>query len=305
MLDIRAQTSTPPLDTRLARLAGRQYGVVARTQLLALGFTRSAIATRVRGGRLHRLHSGVYAVGHAQVPVKGRWLAAVLACGPGAVLSHRSAARLWGLLGGTGTLVDVSSTRRPRARHPVRVHRTRTLSPADISAHERIPVTSVARTLLDLGEVAPPRHVERALNQAEVLRLLDGRAITAVLERADGRRGAMVLRAALDAPPVFTRSEFEEALVALVRATGLPAPRMNTFVEGWEVDAYWPQHKLAVELDSRRFHHTAHRFEADRARDVELLKAGVRTARITDKRLSEAPDDVAVDLRILLGDRRR
>ena len=123
-----------------------------------------------------------------------------------------------------------------------------------------------------------------------------------MLARANGRRGAGVLRAALATEPAFTRSELEERFLALVRAAGLPSPRMNTFVEGFEVDAYWPQQKLAVELDSRRYHHTTRNFETDRERDVILLKAGVRTARITDKRLRDAPQAVAGDLHTLVVD---
>jgi very-short-patch-repair endonuclease len=301
MLNSSALRPTPPVDAAIAALAARQHGVVALGQLAGLGLDRNAVAYRVRVGRLHRLHPGVFAVGHAVVTRRGRFMAAVLSCGDRALLSHRSAAVHWGLLSDTGARAEVSTPRQRRSRPGVRVHVTRTLVRRDAAIHDGIPITSVARTLLDLADVAPPRHVERALHQADVLRLFDLRALDAVLARANGRRGAAVLRAALAEPPVFTRSEFEEAFLALVRAAGLPAPRMNAFAEGFEVDAYWPDHKLAVELDSRRYHFTRKRFETDRERDIVLLRAGVRTARVTDTRLSRAPQGVAGDLRALLA----
>ena len=291
----------PPVEAQIAALARAQHGVVGLRQLLALGLSRSAVAYRLRSGRLHRVMPGVLAVGHDLLTSKGRFMAAVLSCGEGSLLSHRSAACHRALLGGSFALVDVSCPRQRRARAGLRVHRTRTLAPRDVTVHDGIPVTSVARTLLDLADVAPRRLVERAIHQAEILRVFDLRAVDDVLARANGRRGAAVLRAALAQEPAFTRSELEEALLALVASAGLPRPRMNTLVEGHEVDAYWPEHRLAVELDSRRYHHTTRNFESDRQRDVILLKAGVRTARITDKRLSTAPQAVANDLRELLS----
>ena len=288
------------MDHSIAALARAQHAVVALWQLVALGIDRNAVAYRVRVGRLQRIHVGVFAVAHARLTRQGYAMAAVLACGPGAVLSHRWAARQWGLLGGAPVRPEVSCPRR-RRRPGITTHRA-DLPDAHMTVHDGIPVTSVARTLLDLADVAPPRLVERALHQAEVLRLFDLRALEDVLARANGRRGAGVLRAALATEPAFTRSELEERFLALVRAAGLPSPRMNTFVEGFEVDAYWPQQKLAVELDSRRYHHTTRNFETDRERDVILLKAGVRTARITDKRLRDAPQAVAGDLHTLVVD---
>jgi very-short-patch-repair endonuclease len=297
-------SGSSPVDGALAALARAQHAVVARRQLAALGIGDNAIAYRLRVGRLHRIHRAVFAVGHPLLTQPGRYMAAVLACGPDAVLSHRAAARHWGLLGGGSGFVDVSCPDRRRPARPIRAHRTR-LDAADSTVRDGIPVTSVPRTVLDLADVAPPRLVERALHQAEVLRLFDLRAIHDVLARAHGRHGTVILRAALAEPPVFTRSEFEEAFLALTRAAGLPPPRMNTFVEGFEVDAYWPQHKLAVELDSRRFHLTRKRFESDRERDIALLKAGIRTARITDTRLRDTPQQVARDLDALLVDSAR
>jgi very-short-patch-repair endonuclease len=271
----------------------------------ALGLGRGAIRHRIGSGRLHRVLPRVYAVGHEILTVEGRFMAATLYCGAGAALSHRSAAHHWGLLASAAATVDISCPRQRRSTGTVRVHEMGSLRPADLTTHEAIPVTTVARTLLDLAEVAPPRHVERALDQAEVLRRFDLRAVDEVLARAHGRRGAPVLRAALDEHgrgPSLTRSELEEAFLALVRASDLPRPRLNARVAGFEVDAYWPAQRLAVELDGAAYHHTPRAFEGDRRRDIALLKAGVRTARVTRRRLGRDPQEVVADLRALLVD---
>jgi very-short-patch-repair endonuclease len=276
--------------------------VVHKARHTALRLNRGSIAHRIRVGRLHRVHPGVYAVGHPIISLKGRFMAATFATGPGAVISHRSAAILHGLLGSAAARIDVTSRCRRSPGRSIRAHQTRTLAPQDVTAVDGIPVTSIARTLLDLTDVVPARHVERALDQAELLRGFDLVALEDVLARGNGRR-TKKLRAALAQHrrgPTLTRSELEEAFLALVDRAGLPRPRMNERVCGYTVDAYWPRLGLVVEIDSFKYHRTRSRFEADRRRDVALQTAGLRTARFTDLRIEYEPDAVARDLRALV-----
>jgi predicted transcriptional regulator of viral defense system len=298
MHDSHASSSTPPVDARIAGLAQRQHGVVSALQLRALGIQRGSIAHRLQTGRLHRIHAAVYAVGHPLLSLKGQFMAATLAAGAGAAISHRSAAHLHGLLATTATKIHVSSPRRVERSRTLKPHQTRTLAPQDLTTVDDIPVTSVARTLLDLATVAPQRDVERALDQAEILRLFDLNAVDDVLARANGRdtkRLEAALRSQRDGP-TLTRSELEEAFIALVDDAGLPRPQMNTAVCGFEVDAYWREHGVVVEIDSYRYHRTRRAFEADRRRDIALQAAGIRTARVTDRRINADPQEVAQDL---------
>jgi predicted transcriptional regulator of viral defense system len=298
----RGSGSTPPPDARIAELARAQHGLVAFRQLRSLGLGRDAIAYRAKTGRLHRIHPGVYAVGHRILALKGQYMAAALAAGDGAAISHRSAAQLHGLLAATTARIDVSSPRRLKPTRAIRPHQTRTLAPRDVTTVDGIPVTTVARTLLDLVAVAPQRHVERAIDQAEILRTFDLAALDDVVSRANGRatkRLERALQAHRDGP-AMTRSELEEAFLALVAEARLPRPRINARVCGYEVDAYWPDRGVVVELDSYRYHHTRRAFESDRRRDIALQAAGIRTARITDRRINREPRAVVTDLRRLV-----
>jgi hypothetical protein len=237
------------IDRRIAVIAGRQHGVVSARQLRVAGVSRTAVADRVADGRLRPLHRCVYAIG--PLTQRGRWLAAVLALGPHAVLSHRDAAVLHGLRRGERRAIDVTAPRRARRRRGITVHETRPLHPADHTRVEGIPVTSVPRTLLDLAERLPPTQLRRAYEEAERLRLLDVRAIQALLERSNGRRGVPALRALIGYDPsaaVEAESELELRFLDLVRQARLPPPRMNVLVEGYLVDAYWPSARLVVEL---------------------------------------------------------
>ena len=254
MHDSRAESSTPALDARIAALALRQHGVVSARQLNALGVERGALAHRLKTGRLHRIHRGVYAPGHPILSLKAQVMVAVLAAGDGAVISHAAAALLHGLLAFNAYRIDVSSPRRLQRSATLRPHQTRTLRPEDVTTVDGIPVTTVARTLLDLAATAPQRHVERALDQAEILRVFDARALEEQIARANGRatkRLAAALARHRDGP-TLTRSELEEAFLALIDRAGLPRPRTNTRVCGVEVDAYLPEHRLVVEVDSYR-----------------------------------------------------
>jgi very-short-patch-repair endonuclease len=288
---------------KVAMLAERQHGVVAYRQLLELGIGRGAIHRRVRAGVLHPVHRGVYCVGHRRIPVRGRWMAAVLACGPTALLSHGSAALLWGLLMTSGSRIDVMTARRTRHnRSGIALHRTRRLHPDDRSSRDGIPVTSVARTLLDLAPRLPSRRLARAIDQADRLAMFDMRAAESLLRRSGGHPGRGPLERALRGyrTPAATRSELERRFLSLCQEAGLPRPQANVAVEGVEVDIAWPDRRLVVELDGYEFHRTRARFEQDRSRDGDLLIAGYRVLRITHRRLeSDAPGVVATVRRLL------
>ena len=277
----------PARGPSIARLAGRQHGVVARTQLGVLGLDRSAIRRRVRAGTLHPVHDGrVYAIGCDPLSVSGRYLAAVMACGTGAVLSHRSAADLWGLRPNSWWL-DVTATRGKNRIQGIEVHSTRMLAPQDFTVHEAIPVTTVARTLLDLSAVVRPQELAKAIDRAERLRLFDLKAVTEVLDRANGRRGAGALRRAIAVyEPSTQKSELERRFKRLLQTTtGIPTPLFNAAVEGeqstHEVDAFWPASRLAVQLDGFEFHRTRRDRERDADSDADLELGGLRVMRLT------------------------
>ena len=298
----RTKKHRPP-DRVVAELAAAQYGVVAKRQLLAIGLSPSGIKRRVAAGRLLPLHRAVYAVGHSAIERRGHWLAAVLACGPDAVLSHRSAAALLGIRETAQTRIDVTTGRKAsRGQEGIRLHRAR-LDEGDVTTHHRIPTTSLPRTLLDLASCTPLDAVVRALEEAERRRLIDTAPIHPLLERANGHQGAGRLAKALaayDPRATRTRSELERAFLALCRTRHLPPPTLNTLIEGYEVDAVWAERKLIVELDGYAYHRTRAAFERDRRRDAALLRAGYRTLRVTALRLKAEPDAVLADVGVLL-----
>jgi very-short-patch-repair endonuclease len=270
----------------VAELAGGQWGVVSLAQLRAAGLSYDAVRSRVRAGRLHRLHHGVYAVGHTVLKREGRWLAAILACGDGALLSHRSAAAYWGLLQSAATRTDVTTPRRRAPNATIRLHRSRSLIARDTDTHRGIPITSVARTLLDLAATVKPDRLERALAQAEHLELYDHRAITELLARANGHRGKTALTKATARAPKVTRSDWEARLLKLVRDAALPEPLVNLSLAApdhprLEVDFCWPSYHLIVETDGWESHRTRAAFEADRRRDAALQADGYRVVRFT------------------------
>ena len=285
-------------------LAGRQHGVVSHRQLLRLGLGRGAITHRSAAGRLHPVHIGVYAVGHPKLTERGRWLAAVLACGPGAVLSHRSAAALWGLRATSRPAPEVSAPRTHSHCRGVHVHLPRRLHTEDRRVRDAIPITSVARTLLDLAEVVPLAQLERAFEEAERTRLLDMSSLQALTSRSNGRRGLrqlMPLLASHRDPAPLTRSELERKFLALCETAGIPRPAVNARLAGLEVDMVWQEPQLVVELDGFAFHRTRAAFERDRSRDATLQLEGYRVLRITARRLDTDPEGVARTVRSLLG----
>lgn len=290
-------------DRRIGDLAERQHGVVARSQLLDLGVGRRAIEHRIACGRLRVVHRGVYAVGHSSLTRAGRFMAAVLAGGPDAVLSHRSAAALRGLRVPSGGAIEVSVPVRRRAPAGVRFRHT-DVPPDERTVHLGVPVTTVSRTLLDLAAVLRPGAVERAMHEAEVLRLVDELSVPALIERHPGRPGVPALRhilAAADLGADVTDSELEDAFVTFARRYRLPRPLLNRTVLGFRVDALWPDARLAIELDGRTTHLTRRRFETDRVRDRALTAAGWRVVRVTWRQLHDDPGALAADLRRILS----
>lgn len=290
----------------LAEIAEGQHGVVSHAQLAAIGIGRGAVKYRVAQGRLHRAHRGVYAVGHPRLTVEGKVWAAVLACGgPGlAVVSHRAAAAAWELRPWPTGAIDVTSFRRSDPRPGIRVHHSRTLDPVadvDESPHG-FPVTTVARTLVDLADVLSPHAIERIVHRAEVLRLLD----VSKLAPPAGRR-SHALQSALDtlalAEPQVTENDLEEAFLAIVSAAGLPRPRTQVWLCGSRVDFFWPEHAVIVEVDGRGAHLRPSAFEGDRRRDGELQLAGYRVFRFTRRQVLREPRYVVERLRAILTPR--
>ena len=277
-------------------MAAQQGGVVAARQLLALGIRKGAIDYWLRCRRLHVVHRGVYAVGHPVLGETGRLWAALLACGPGAVISHRSAARLWGIRPNNRSAIDVTVPGRTRHRRKgIDIHLVRHLDPRDVTTVDGIPMTTVARALLDMAEVIPKSQLPRAIAEAEYLRLLDLKAVQDVLSRSSGRRGQRPLSAALTdvAPKERTRSDLEEAFLEFCDQRAIPRPKVNTKIDGHEVDMVWLEYGLIVELDGYQAHRTRRAFEADRRRDAAyLLDHDLRTIRVTQRWLTREPDDL-------------
>jgi hypothetical protein len=296
-------------ERTVAALAKRQHGVISLAQLRRLGLTSSGVRNRVACGRMTPVHEGVYATGHAPLSQTGRWMAAVLACGPGSALCGRSAGALHGLIKERAVIEVVAPGRRGKARPGVTVRERTLLEPRDRTAVDGIPCTSVARTLLDLAATLWPDELVRACERAEELRLFDLRAIDDVVERNRGRRGVRRLRIAVDsmrpAEPAV-RSELERLFLRLCEREGLPRPHVNAWIElpggGLEVDFSWPAARLVVEVDGAAYHSDTVAFERDRERDRQLLLAGWRVMRVTWRQLTLQPADLGSALRALLAD---
>lgn len=303
---MRGKCSTRETDRIVAQLAERQHGVVGRWQLLSAGIGRRAIDERM-GRRLHGIHRGVYAVGYPTARLESRWMAAVLAGGRSAVLSHRSAAQLWGLA--------------PRSRHPADITRSSYFRPhPQIHAHrgvildderthiEGIPVTTAPRTVLDFAADASRRQVERALNEMEVRGLTDHFSVPDLLERYPRRRGSAVLRVLFSEGSELagvTQSKFEELFVTVLDDHGLPRPRFNADIavagRFYCADCLWSKEGLILELDGRAAHGTRKAFEDDRERDRLLVVAGWRVMHVTWRQLRKEPHVIAADVRRALS----
>ncbi len=264
-------------------LAGRQHGVVARRQLLALGFNAREIEHRVARGRLHLIVRGVYAVGWPQLTAKRRWMAAVLACGEGALLSHRSAAALWEIGLEKGCEIDVSVCRPARLSRPgIHVRSRPGLGEGDIARRDGIPVTRIVRTLVDIASELSSMATERAVNEADALDLIDPETLRAALDDYEGESGVRPLRATLDARTFrLSDSDLEVFFRPLAEAARLPPPLTKQMVNGFEVDFYWPELGLIVETDGLRYHRTAAAQARDARRDRSHTLAGMTPLRFT------------------------
>jgi hypothetical protein len=297
-------------DRTIARLAEAQHGVVGRRQLLSLGFSVAAVDHRVRAARLRRVHQGVYAAGHRVLTVEGRWMAAVLAAGELAVLSHHSAAAAWDLrrVGAGATHVTVPGWAGRARRSGLRVHRSITLEPHETTRHRGIPITNPVRTLVDLAATLKGRPLEQALDRGEHLRLVDFADLTKTLEAHPTRSGSPSLQAMLSrytAGSTFTRSDLEERFLALCDRHDLPRPGTNIRIKGVEVDFVWRDARLIVEVDGYTYHRSPSSFEDDRARDVALAVAGWTVLRFTWAQVTSRPAWVAAAVRRRLATSRR
>jgi very-short-patch-repair endonuclease len=276
---MRPKGATP--DLLVGLIASRQHGVISVAQILGTGMSRDAIKWRVAAGRFHRIHRGVYAVGHEALSNEGRWMAAVLACGDGAALSHRSAAELWGLLEPRERAwvhVTVPTSAGRRKQRGIHLHRSPLLQSGTLTTKRReIRVTTPARTIADLKRTAPGHEVRRAIRQAEI-------------------RG---LR--LDHPTDGTRSNLERLFLRICARHRIPEPEVNVKLDPYTVDFLWPEAKLAVEVDSWIYHRGRQAFREDRARDQYLRRRGYRVARYSDHLLETDPAGVAADIRALLA----
>jgi very-short-patch-repair endonuclease len=290
----------------VAGLASGQFGVVSGEQLGRLGYSRHAIARGVRAGWLHPIHHGIYAVGHTALSRHGQCLAAVLSCGNGALLSHRSAAWLWGLTDRWRHPAEVTATSPRETRSDIRIHSATALRDEDRDSSSGIPVTAVPRTLLDIAAVDHP-YLGAALSRASRHGLLDLIALDALVTRSRGFRGVARLRNALaiHRTPGFTRSDLERRFLMLIARAGLPRPSSNVRVAGYELDVYWPSLRFAIELDTYDYHGDRWAFEKDRIRQEDLKLAGIEIVRVTGVRLDREPTAVMHRLQQLLTQRKR
>jgi very-short-patch-repair endonuclease len=290
----------------IGRLARRQHGVVGRRQLLALGLGEDAIDHRLAMERLHRVQDGVYSVGHALVSKHGWWMAAVLASGSTAALSHHSAAALWGLRSYTERAVEVTTPSKSTSSKLVRRHH-KALPADEVTVVEGIPVTTVPRTIFDLAATEPLEVVKAMLREAEFLELHDRLSLWDLVERYPGRRGVRQVRTALEAlkdePLDERKSLLEERFDPFLRRHHLSRARFNQWIlvgdKRFQVDCLWPEERQIVELDGWEGHKTRTAFREDRARDRKLRVAGYGVTRLTWNQLEDEPEAVASDLRVL------
>ena len=291
------------LEDRINALAASQFGVVTRAQLIEAGVSVKKLDRWIASRRVRLLHRGVYLVGPLMI-ARAREMAAVLACGPTAVVSHLSAAALCEMLQALDRAapIDVTITRGGHRRPGIRVHRVFTLHSAEITTLEGIPMTTVARTLLDIAFTLPAPQLERAVEQALGTRLTTQAHVIDVLNRHAGTPGAARLRALIKPePPAFTRSEAEAQLLTLIRKAKLVRPEVNVMVCGHEVDFFWRTERFIVEMDGFAYHASHRKFESDRRRDAVLAAAGMRVIRVTWQQLVKQPEALIATLALALA----
>lgn len=295
----RMRTQGRTVEEELARIAGAAHGVVTRQQLLDAGVTSAEIWRRLRKGTLLREHRAVYRVGHRAPSLEATYLAAVRACGDGALLSGRAAAHLWRLLKGASPPPEVTTPTERRV-HCVRTKRSRRLDPRDATTWRAIPITSVAYTLVDLGAELRLAELARACHEAEVLHGTTPAQVEAVLERRHNSKGAGKLRRVLHGEVHVLLSALERRFLNLLRREGLALPHTNRPAGGRRVDCRWPAQRLTVELDSYRYHHSRHAWEQDRRREREAHARGDQFRRYTHGDVFEHPRLMLEELRGLL-----
>jgi very-short-patch-repair endonuclease len=288
----------------IARVATNQQGTITKQQLLDAGLGSNAVDRRAEGGTLHRVHRGIYLVGHEALPPRARETAALLACGDRAIISHCSGAGLWELAPPAGADAEVHVTvigRRRRSRPGLRVHYATRLDPRDLRCVHGLPVTAPARTLLDLAAARYP-DLERAFAEAHAQRLLTARDLEHAIKRAGPRPGVRALRALMsDNASGYTRSRAERLLRRAIRSSRLPPPDFNLPFGKYELDAVWPEQRLVVEVDGYNFHGHRAQFESDRRKDMALTAAGYRVIRLTYRQLTNEPLAVVAAIAIALS----
>lgn len=298
-----------PVDVRIARVARLQASLISREQLTLLGVGRGAIEGRLARGSLYRVHREVFLVGPPPLAPRGRLVAALLVTGNRALISHESALELWGLRPPGRGPVHVIRPGRDRLRHPgIVVHVSTLLGPRDVRRHEGLSVTAPALTLIDSAVGRTRRELRWLVEEVQVRRLASAGQLAAALHDHRGRRGTGRLRAVVTSElgtPTLTRSEAERRVLDLIRNAGLPAPRVNAQVAGFEVDLHWPAERLAVEIDGFQFHASRAAFERDRRRDATLQARGWRVIRLTWRRIAGEPESTIALLRGLLASNRR
>jgi hypothetical protein len=280
-------------SSRAWKLAREQHGVISRRQLLSLGFGPRSIEHRIASGRLHPVRRGIYAVGWSDLTREGRWMAAILACGRGAALSHRSAAALW-RIGDEGRWIDISVLRRCNLNQPgVRVRTRPGLGGGEIASPAGIPVTRPVRTLIDLATELPPRRLERAVNEADKRNRVDPETLRRALDDHAGQPGVQALRTLLDRQTFrLSDAELEVLFRPIAANAGLPTPLTKEMVNGFEVDFYWPDLGLVVETDGWRYHRTASAQTRDALRDQTHTAAGLTALRFSHHQVKYEPEHV-------------
>lgn len=305
-------------EARIDAIAARQHGVVTRRQLLEAGLTARMVFQRAARQRLVRVHRGVYRVGPVVSP-HAREMAAVLACGTGAVVSEWSAAHLWQLpaapaavatserrtVSGAGDVFITAAGRDCGRREGIRLRRVRALDPSEVTRRLGIPVTTPARTLLDiaadLARYGLDRELEQAFGHASRERLTTRAELMSLLDRHPKRRGARLLRTVMSGGGGLTRSRAEAQLLTLLRSAGLPEPRVNAIVAGFEVDFFWGAQRLVVEVDGFQYHAQRDRFENDRARGLAITATGISVIRLTWRQITQYPNAVIGQIALALG----
>lgn len=283
----------------IRELAEAQHGVFSVWQLLERGVGEDAVRSRREVGAIIPLFQGVYALGHERLTREGRWMAAALACGPGAVLSHFSAGHLWGLCGSYGP-VEVLRRSGGATHKGIRLHQTRRLEPFEVTLEKGIPVASVERVLLDLAGRTDLKRLERIFVQAYKSDCLSWSRLNRVLGLRRGCKGVGRLRwiaAEVDPVALETRSVSEVDFLALCRGASIPTPSVNVLVAGHLVDFLWPAQRVVVETDSWSHHRDGPAFEKDRQANVDLIAAGYEVHRATYKMLERNPDPFLSNVR--------